>query len=425
MTPFTPSSRSRWSVARVRAARAAFAALSLVIGFAVAQDVRLDPQAIVVNPDPAFGVEVTLDRAGRLPSYAVGDPIEVTVQATRDAWLYLYSVEPDGSVQQIVPNRYQPRLRLPAGVAVTVPGPDAGYRFAVDPPYGVSRVLAIAGPATLDVAPLARFEGDAAFARSDVAVGGFQRRVEALLERVAQDAWASGSVGYRVVRDDPARGESTLSVLSDPSGAEVYVDGVYQGRTPLRVTTDAGVRTVTVTRDGYRTERRSVRLPRDGGERLTFDLRRVARDGTLDVTSRPSGAEVYVDGVYQGRTPAFDLRFAPGRYDVRLERGGYAASTRTVTIRGGERTDLDVTLRREDGSLDVRGEVPGSVVFLDGRRVGTLGGSAVALRIDGVAPGVAELTVVAPGYATVVRRIDVPAGVVRDVALRQDRLPER
>ena len=102
-----------------------------------------------------------------------------------------------------------------------------------------------------------------------------------------------------------------------------------------------------------------------------------------------------------------------------------AVTTRTVTIRAGERADLDVTLRREDGSLDVRGEVPGSVVFLDGRRVGTLGGSTVDLRIDGVVPGVAELTVVAPGYATVVRRVDVPAGVVRDVAVRQDRLPER
>lgn len=424
MTPVVPCP----SPVRLRAAGAALlATLALVAasGLAVAQDVRLDPQGIVVNPDPAFGVEVTLDRGGALPAYEVGDPIEVTVRATRDAWLYLYAVEPDGSVQQIVPNRYEPSLRLRAGERVTVPGEGAGYRFAVDPPYGVSRVLAIASRAELDVAPLARFEGDAAFARSDVGVGGFQRRVEALLGRVAQDAWASSSVGYRVVDSTPARGEATLSVVSDPDGAEVYLDGVYQGRTPLRIVTDAGVRTVTLTRDGYLTERRTVRLPRGGGERLAFDLTRAARDGRLDVTSRPSGAEVYVGGVYQGRTPLRGVPFAPGTYDVRIERGGYAPAHRTVTVRAGATVGLDVALRREGGTLDVRGEVPGSVVFLDGRRVGTLAGGAASLRIDDVPAGVAELTVVAPGYATVVRRVDVPAGVARDVALRQDRLPER
>ncbi|MDR9391571.1 MAG: PEGA domain-containing protein [Trueperaceae bacterium] len=424
MHPFAPFR----STPRPRAAGApclvAFV-LAAVAGLAAAQDVRLDPQAIVVNPDPAFGVEVTLDRGGALPAYEVGDPIEVTVRATRDAWVYLYSVEPDGRVQQIVPNRYEGSLRLRAGERVTVPGEGAGYRFAVDPPYGVSLVLAIASRAELDVAPLARFEGDAAFAQSDVGVGGFQRRVETLLQRVAQDAWASGSVGYRVVDADRARGEATLSVVSDPDGAEVYLDGTYQGRTPLRVVTDAGVRTVTVTREGYLTERRTVRLLQGGGERVAFDLTRAARDGRLDVASRPSGAEVYVGGVYQGRTPLRGLPFAPGTYDVRVERGGYAPATRTVTIRGGATVDLDVVLRREGGTLDVRGEVPGSVVFLDGRRVGTLAGGAASLRIDDVPAGVAELTVVAPGYATVVRRVDVPAGVARDVALRQDRLPER
>ena len=43
-------------------------AVLLAAPLALAQSVRFEPRAIVVNPAPTFGVEVFLDKAGFLPS---------------------------------------------------------------------------------------------------------------------------------------------------------------------------------------------------------------------------------------------------------------------------------------------------------------------------------------------------------------------
>jgi hypothetical protein len=61
-------------------------------------------------------------------------------------------------------------------------------------------------------------------------------------------------------------------VTSTPDGAQVYLDEKYKGETPLSIVVDPSVRTITLSKEGYRTESVAVRdLPPAGGG-LQFGL---------------------------------------------------------------------------------------------------------------------------------------------------------
>lgn len=390
---------------------------------ASAQDVRFEPRAIVVNPSPDFGVTVFVDKSGEVPSYRVGEEIRVSVRVDRDAYVYLYSLEPDGTVTQILPNRFTSQNRLSAGETRTFPPSGAGYVFNVDPPTGLSKVVAVASTRQLDTVELARFESGRAFATSDIGERGFQRAFRIVVNPVPQSGWVTATTYYEVVGSggggNDTAAQATLSIDSDPRGAEVYVDGRYVGTTPLRASVEPGNRTVRLERDGYRSWERSFRLSPRETLSIDADLEAVPRTGTVRFESTPSGADVFVDGRFLGTTPIAAREYRPGRYDVGFELDGYLPGRTTFRVEAGERRTVSATLEPRLGGIEVIGNVGGARVFLDGREVGRLASGSGVLTIDELQPGVRELTLVAPGYETVVTTVEVEAGSMSQIRLRQ------
>ncbi len=397
------------------------ALLTLLLGLVHAQDLRFDPTGIIVNPDPSFTLDVRFDRSGSLPSYQVGEEIQVLVRSDRDAFVYLFALDPDGSITQIVPNAYSDDNVLFAGETKRFPGPGAGYRFTVSEPLGTSSVLAVASIRPLPTNLIVRFLGGAAFATSDEGLSSFREGFRDVIAGIPQGNWVTSVARYRVLSSAaPApSGETDLFIDSTPTGAQVYLDGAYQGVTPLRLVARSGTRTLELTLDGYAPYRTTLRLQPGGREEVDVTLDRAQRLGMLNVESNPRDAAVYVDGRYVGQTPLTRLDLAPGRYRVEVERSGYTPVTRTVTIAQGRTTNLRVTLLPELGRLVVLGDVPGTSVFVDGRLAGTLAPGSADLDAGSFEAGEVEVTLVAPGYATVVRRVVLSAGETRSLVLQQ------
>ncbi len=401
-----------------------FALLALLlIGMAAqAQGVRFEPRAIVVNPAPSFGVTVFFDKQGEVPSYRIGEEIRISVRVDRDAYVYLFSLEPDGQVTQILPNRFSTDNYLRAGETRTYPPSGAGYVFNVDPPTGLSKVVAVASTRELDTRELARFEANASFATSDIGESGFQRGFRIVVNPVPQSGWVTATAYYEAVGSSTRPpSQATLAVASEPRGADVYLDGRYEGTTPLRLEAQPGNRTLRIELDGYRTWEETLRLSPGESRRVDARLEQVPRTGTLRFESSPSGADVYVEGRFLGTTPIGAREFSPGRYDVTFERDGYRSETVRPTVRAGQSETVRATLRPVLGRLVVSGNVGGAQVFLDGRPVGTLASGSGRLEIDQLEPGEYELTLVAPGYSTQVTLADVFGGETSEVRLRQQR----
>ena len=392
---------------------------------AFAQGVRFEPRAIVVNPAPSFGVTVFLDKSGEAPTYRIGEEIRISVRVDRDAFVYLYSLQPDGTVTQILPNRFDDENYLRSGQTRTYPPSGAGYVFNVEPPTGLSKVVAVASTRELDTRELARFQSGQNFATSDIGERGFQSAFRIVVNPVPQSGWVTATTYYEVSRggnSQPTPAEATLAIDSDPRGADVYLDGRFQGTTPLRATSQPGRRTVRIELDGYRTFETTLRLSPGESRRVSADLERVPTTGTLRFESNPDGADVFVDGRFEGTTPIAAREFQSGTYQVTFERSGYTSERRNVTVRRGESQTVSVRLSPLLGALRVNANVGGAQVFLDGRAVGQIRSGSGVLEVESLEPGEYQLTLVAPGYETVVVGVSVRAGETSEVRLRQQPL---
>jgi hypothetical protein len=138
-----------------------------------------------------------------------------------------------------------------------------------------------------------------------------------------------------------------VNVESDPPGAEVRLDDVTQGTTPLSLTVPQGSHALAV-RQGTRTKQLNIDVT-SGASKAYYvtwgEPEPVApaapATGGLSVVSDPSGSAVVVDGTTRGQTPLTIQGLAPGRHDV-LVRGASTTYQRSVQVDAGATASLVV-----------------------------------------------------------------------------------
>lgn len=176
-----------------------------------------------------------------------------------------------------------------------------------------------------------------------------------------------------------------VNVLSDPAGAEVSVNDVVRGVTPLLVKgVPKGRAVVKFKMPGFKDEVRELVMR--AGDQQTLSIALTALPGTLNLLSVPEGASFYVNDKAYGRGPIAIPSLAPGEYSVRAEMDGYGTMTRMVTISNGESAREEFRLSNVMGRLEVRTSPAGAQVFLDGRMVGTTSSSDSGAEFSDVLP---------------------------------------
>lgn len=163
-------------------------------------------------------------------------------------------------------------------------------------------------------------------------------------------------------------GETTrfrLRISSNPSGARVYIDGIYRGITPSYNYISYGFHSIRLELEGFKDYETTIRVTED----TTLNISLEKAEGALVVFSNPPNAEVYIDGTYYGRTPITIQRLSTGRKIVQLKLSGYADWTGDVTIEQGEIAQINATLKLA-GTLQVSSSPSGAKVYLDGKEIG-------------------------------------------------------
>ena len=147
----------------------------------------------------------------------------------------------------------------------------------------------------------------------------------------------------------PAVSTGTVSVNTNPAGAQIVVDGEERGTSPLTLTLRAGTHVMEVRGAG---EPRSVTLTVEPGGQSAQYLelpRSVATAGRLRIRTEPAGARVSVDGVARGTSPLTIDDLAPGDHVVGVE-GDLGSVKQGVTIEAGVTASLVVPLATPDGA---------------------------------------------------------------------------
>ncbi len=136
--------------------------------------------------------------------------------------------------------------------------------------------------------------------------------------------------------------DTLIAVDSSPGGASVTVDGEYRGQTPLRLALAPGRSyRLAFTRAGFESSTRVLDVADGDDTRLNVRLTPIF--GAVQMAGEPADAEVYVEGVFQGRlNDRFELAAYPQRIEVRKD--GFQVYTTTVTPSPSQEQLLNVKL---------------------------------------------------------------------------------
>ena len=240
------------------------------------------------------------------------------------------------------------------------------------------------------------------------------RTLERLLAVHGADLKAPDRAATQRALEELRQLTAVVDVRITPIGADVAVDGLKVGVTPLeRYRIDSGTRNIRVTKTGYDAIDRAVEVASMKDTTVTGELALEVTTGHLMVREATGAAvTVFVDGKSVGKAP-FEGDLAPGSHVVEARGERVVAKPRSVEV--AKRGRLEVTLETVPilGKLRVRATPADAVLRVNG-------GIAVVGAFEGELPiGQHTLVVEAPGFSRVERLLDITAGetIVQDVAL--------
>jgi hypothetical protein len=159
---------------------------------------------------------------------------------------------------------------------------------------------------------------------------------------------------------------ATLSIASEPSGANIYIDGKDTGHlTPAQIVAGQGRHTILVRKPGYLDEiSTNDFLPgqsfhfsptlkalgvtddiKTGGKfKRLFGGDSTAGMGKVTIKTQPKGAQITVNRRMVDKPTPVDFMLNPGNYIIDITASGYKPIQRVVTVEKGSKIELNESL---------------------------------------------------------------------------------
>ena len=158
-----------------------------------------------------------------------------------------------------------------------------------------------------------------------------------------------------------------VNVTTD-SRSDIYIDNERVGRGSWKGRLSDGTHIFEAKKESHKTSSKNVTLVLGKSENIVIpDPTPIY--GILDVNSTPMGATIFIDGKKSGTTPRVITDILIGKHTIRIEKDGYNADTKEVTIIENKKTDLNVTLSiGKEITIETNGS--GDHIYIDGKEAG-------------------------------------------------------
>jgi hypothetical protein len=205
----------------------------------------------------------------------------------------------------------------------------------------------------------------------------------------------------------PAQLMGQLYIDSYPSNAQIYIDGDYSGTTPITLTLNQGMYYLNVTKSGYRGFGDNPYVYAGQTTDVYANLTPIQTTGSISVTSSPTSALIYLDGVYQGTTPRTLTLVTAGTHSIGMNKTGYAYYQKSTYVTAGQTTTVSGTLTPlpSSGILYVSSTPTSASVYVDNILRGT-----TPLTLNSVSLGSHFINVTKTGYSMYPASLTVYAG---------------
>ena len=367
----------------------------------------------IINPQPPFSLRLWLDKE-RGATYASGEKIKISFQASRDSFVMLYNYDTEGRVKIIFPNRYSPNNFVRAGEVKSIEG--------VINPRTRPGIEYVQGFATTRPILLSDREKDLISKEFMPEVSkdykAYTKKIKGIIISLPPTSWTSSNIlSYMVRPTTPSTYYGRIVATSQPRGAKVYLDNVYRGMTPLnldRVTT--GQHRIKLVMAGYRDWSSYISVSPSRTTTVSADLVPLPAYGSISVYSNQSNAGIYLDGIYKKRTSAnksVEIKnVRKGYHELLVTKDGYQDWISTIMIVANQTRRVSAFLVPEinyGGSIAVYCNVSGAKIFINGTYKTTTSSSKPKV-LEEFRERTYEITLIKDGYRTWVEDIWVYAG---------------
>ncbi len=208
----------------------------------------------------------------------------------------------------------------------------------------------------------------------------------------------------------------SISFVSTPSGADIYLDSTLQtAKTPTTITgVLVGSHSYMLRLSGYNDATGTVTVTAGQTSNISVTLTPVVTTGSISFASTPSGADIYLDGTLQtAKTPATITNVSAGSHTYTIRLTGYNDATGTVTVVAGQTASVSVTLTPvvTTGSISFSSIPSGAYIYIDNFIQSTktpatitnlsTGSHTYAIRLTGYSDATGTVTVIANQTVTV------------------------
>jgi hypothetical protein len=153
----------------------------------------------------------------------------------------------------------------------------------------------------------------------------------------------------------------SVGIFSEPEGADIYLDGMPKGKSPLLMKEiEGGTHSIKIEKEGYQKIQETFDANQAFMEKK-YTLLSVT--GGLSVQTDPDGAEVVIDGKNAGLTPLQLSGLRAKEYIVQMGKKGFRSKTLTVDVQGDKITQVKETLEQIDSQ-------PPTITFVPLEKVG-------------------------------------------------------
>ena len=368
----------------------------------------------IINPHPQFSLRLWLDKE-RGATYAPGEKIKISFQASRDSFVTLYNYDTEGRVKIIFPNQYLPHNFVRAGQIHSVEG------LMIDP-HTRPGIEYVQGFATTRPRLLSDREKDLISKKFMPEVSkdfkNFTKTIKGIIISMPPTAWTSSNIlSYTVRPTTPPTYYGRIVATSQPQGAKVYLDNVYRGTTPSnldRVT--AGQHRIKLVMAGYQDWSSYVSVSPSRTTTVSADLVPLPAYGSISVYCNQGNAKIYLDGIYKKRTSAnksVEIKnVRKGYHELLITKDGYQDWISTIMIVANQTRMVSAFLVPEinyDGSIAVYCNVSGAKIFVNGTYKAATSSSQPKI-LEELKEKEYEITLIKDGYRTWVEDIWVYAG---------------
>ncbi|HAK52684.1 MAG TPA: hypothetical protein DCM54_12400 [Gammaproteobacteria bacterium] len=207
-----------------------------------------------------------------------------------------------------------------------------------------------------------------------------------------------------------------LNVASTPvSDAEVFVDQVYMGNTPLTIDIEPGLHDILFQSDRYLPYQTEVEIE---GRRVeqTVAAELSPAWAIVTVSSEPPAADVMLDGTTLGQSPS-TIEVLQGEHTIGLKKQGFKLWQSNIEVSAGQELSLDlVSLIKSDGKLSISTNPIGANITIAERYRGQ---SPLSISL---APGNAyEILLSKAGFEPIRRSVNIEPD--QDIALNLKMTP--